>query len=147
VVDDEDCPPRHTRVAGDVVAANAVVGHHLALEVADQVERQAAELFRESLVAENRVDADPVDADPARNRFIVPGPKLGQLGPSTAGEVEDIEKEDERAVLLERLFKRQLLSGRGRELEVRCSVPNLQHLEDSRVRSIPARTSPTARRR
>jgi hypothetical protein len=50
-------------------------------------------------------------------------------------------------VLLERLFKRQLLAGRGRELEFRCFVPNLQHLKDSRVRSIPARTSPTARRR
>src|SRR5690242_13564011 len=146
VVDDEDGPPRHPRVAGDIVAANSVGGHHLALEVADEVERQTAQLFRESLVAENRVDADAVDADPVGDRLIVPGPKLGQLRPSTAGEVEDIKKEDESAVLLQRLLERQLLAGCGRQLEIGRLGPYLQHSIDSRERSIPARTSPTASR-
>jgi hypothetical protein len=144
VVDDEDGPTRHARVAGDVVAANTVVGHHLALEIADEVEWQTAQLFRESLVAENGIDADPIDADAVGYRVIVPRPKLGQLGPSTAGEVEDIEKEDERAVLLKSLLERQFLAGRGRQLEVRRLLPYLQHYKNSRGRSTPARTTPTA---
>src|SRR5207245_2487569 len=81
-------PLGHARIALYVIATHAVRGDHLAFEVADQVERQAAELGGEGLVREHRVDADAVDADPGCRRVVVPYPKLGQLGPSTTCEIE-----------------------------------------------------------
>jgi hypothetical protein len=57
----------------------------------------------------------------------VPGPKLGQLRPSTTGEVQHVEKEDERLVLLERLGKRELVTAGGRQLEFRRFVTNREH--------------------
>ena len=78
-------------------------------------------------MGENRVDADAVDADAVGDRIVVPGPKLGQLGPSTTGEVEDVEKEDDGAMLLQRIAERELLSTCSRQLEVRGLVPNGEH--------------------
>jgi hypothetical protein len=80
-------------------------------------------------VREDRVDADAVDADAVGDRVVVPGPKLGQLGPSTTSEVEDIEKEDQRTMFLERCGERELVAACGRQLEVRRLVTNLQHYE------------------
>src|SRR5579859_1971 len=92
--------------ADDSVAAHAERGHELALEVADQLERQPPQLRRERLVREDGVDADAIDADAGGFSLWIPGPKLGQLGPSTTGEIEHIEKEDESLVLFERLGQR-----------------------------------------
>ena len=78
-------------------------------------------------MGENRVDADTEYADAIGDRIVVPGPKLGQLGPSTTGEVEHIEKEDESPVLFERISERQLLAARRRQLEVGRPVTHLQH--------------------
>ena len=78
-------------------------------------------------MGENRVDADAVDADAVGDRIVVPGPKLGQLGPSTTCEIEHLEKEDERAIFLERVAERELLAARRGQLEVGRLVPNLQH--------------------
>jgi hypothetical protein len=78
-------------------------------------------------VREDRVDADAEDANSVGDRVVVPGPKLGQLGPSTTSEVEHIEKEDERAVLGQRVREGELLAAGGRKLEFRGLVPNLQH--------------------
>src|SRR5438309_10345761 len=68
--------------------------------------------------------------------------KLGQLGPSTTREVEHIEKEDERAVFLQRLPERQLLARRRGQLEVGRLVPHLQHADE--FIGSPARTSRSA---
>jgi hypothetical protein len=76
---------------------------------------------------EHRVDADAIDADAVGDRIFVPGPKLGQLSPSTTSEVENIEKEDDGAMLLERFAEGELLSTRRRQLEVRGLVPNGEH--------------------
>jgi hypothetical protein len=127
VVDDEDRPARHAGVSRDVVTPHAVVGHHLSLEVADEVEGQATELFGKRLVREDRVNTDGVDADAVGDRVVVPGPKLGQLGPSTTREIEDIEKKDERSIFFQCLTKRQLLAACRGQLEVRRLVPDLQH--------------------
>jgi len=78
---------------------------------------------------EDRVDADAVDADAVGDRIVVPGPKLGQLRPSTTCEVEDVEEKDHSAVFLQRDGECQLLPAGGRQLEVRCLVPDLQHYE------------------
>ena len=76
-------------------------------------------------MGENGVDADAEDAYAVGHRIIVPRPKLGQLRPSTTGEIEHIEKEDERTIFLERVAKCQLLStGRG-QLEIGRFVPHL----------------------
>src|SRR5437870_5452219 len=71
-VDYENRPPGHAGVAGDVIASHPVIGHHLAFEVADQVERQATELLGKRLMREDGVDADSVDADAVGNRVLVP---------------------------------------------------------------------------
>ena len=81
-------------------------------------------------MGENRVDADAVDADAVGDRIVVPGPKLGQLGPSTAGEVQDVEQQDEGAEFLQPIGERELLAAGRRQLEVRSLVPYLQHLEE-----------------
>jgi hypothetical protein len=70
----------------------------------------------------DRIDADAVDADPVCGRRLVPGPKLGQLAPSTTREIEHIEKEDDRLVLLEGVGKSQLIATCGRQLEFRRPV-------------------------
>jgi hypothetical protein len=127
VVDDEHSPFRHAFVTGDVIATNAVVGDHRALKVGDQLKGETAELLGESLVRKDRVDADGVDTDPVGNRLLVPGPKLGQLSPSTTCEVEHIKKEDERLVLVERLGERELMTPRGRQLEVWGAVSDSEH--------------------
>src|SRR5207245_7413114 len=50
-----------------------------------------------------------------------------------------IEKEYERLVLGEGFRKRQLLPARGRQLEIRSLIPDLQHLESlSTVENVPA---------
>jgi hypothetical protein len=72
MVDDEDRPPGHPRVAGDVVPPYPVVADHLALEISDQVEGQAAQLLGESLVGEDRIDADSVDADAVSSSRVMP---------------------------------------------------------------------------
>src|SRR4029077_3144803 len=123
----EDRAPRHPRVARHIVAAHAVVGDHLALEIADQIEGQPAQLLGEGLVREDRIHADAVDADTVGNRVFVPGPKLGQLGPSTTREIEDIEKEDDGTVLLQGVGERELLAAGRRQLEFGRFVPYLQH--------------------
>jgi len=64
--------PRHPRISGHVITADVVVGDHLALEIADEVERQTAKLFGEGLVREHRIDADAVDADAIGGRRLVP---------------------------------------------------------------------------
>src|SRR5579859_1091268 len=126
-VDDENGALGHPRVTLHVVAAHAERGHELALEVADQLERQPAQLCRERLVREDGVDADAIDADAGGFSLWIPGPKLGQLCPSTTGEIEHIEKEDESLVLLERLGQRQLVVARRGQLEIGRLVPDLQH--------------------
>lgn len=57
----------------------------------------------------------------------MPGPKLGQLGRSTTCEIEDIEEEDERLVLLKGVSKGEVVSAGGRQLEVRRLISNRQH--------------------
>jgi len=59
----------------------------------------------------------------------VPGPKLGQLGPSTTCEIEHVEKEDKRLVLLERVCERELVAARGGQLELWRLIPDRKHLE------------------
>ena len=100
VVDDEDRPAGDAGIPLDVIASYAVISDHLPLEVSDQVEGQPAKLFGERLVRVDRVHADAIDPDAAGDGFVVLGPKLGQLGPSTTCEIQHIEKEDEGAVLL-----------------------------------------------
>src|SRR5262249_40353526 len=131
----------------DVVATHAVIGDHLPLKVSDELERQAAELVGERLVREDGVDADAEDPDTMGDRVFVPRPKLGQLGPSTTGEVEHIEEEDRGGELLERLAQGELLAAGGGQLEVGRFVPHLQHVKKSRRCPIPARTSQTWSRR
>src|SRR5207302_9993427 len=143
-INDEDRAAGHARVAGDVVATHAVVGHHLALEIADEVKRQPAKLLGERLVREDGVDADRVDPDTVRHRIFVPGPKLGQLGPSTTGEIQHVEKEHECSIFLERIAKGELLAPGGRQLEVGRLVAYLQHVKKS-IGS-PGRTSRSASR-
>ena len=62
-VDDEDRAVRHARVAGHVLPPYSVSVHELPLEVGEQLVRQAAELLGKGAVAEDTVDADPVDGD------------------------------------------------------------------------------------
>ena len=69
----------------------------------------------------------------------MPGPKLGQLGDSTTGEVEHIEKEDERLVLLQSLGKRQLAPTRRRKLELGSPVTHLEHALSLKARRLPLR--------
>ena len=68
------------------------------------------------------IDADTVDANPLCGRRFVPGPKLGQLAPSTTREIEHIEKEDESLVLREGIGKGELIAACGGQLEVRRHV-------------------------
>jgi hypothetical protein len=70
----------------------------------------------------NRINADAIDADPVCGRRFVPGPKLGQLAPSTTREIEHIEKEDDSLVLREGIGKSELIATGGRQLEVRGHV-------------------------
>jgi hypothetical protein len=74
------------------------------------------------------IDADTVDANPLCGRRFVPGPKLGQLAPSTTREIEHIEKEDDRLVLLEGVGKSELVATCGRQLEFRRLVPDSKHV-------------------
>jgi hypothetical protein len=74
---------------------------------------------------EHRVHADSVDADAFCRGRLVPGPKLGQLHPSTTREIQDIEEEDQRLVLLKRIRKREFRTTRRRQLEFGRFVPNL----------------------
>jgi hypothetical protein len=71
-VDYEDRALGHTRVAFDVIPPYAVGGDQLALEVADELERQAAQLGGERLMREDRIDADSVDAYARGDRLVVP---------------------------------------------------------------------------
>jgi len=98
-------------------------------------------------VREHGIDADAEDADPVGDRIVVPGPKLGQLGPSTAGEVEDVEEKDEGAEFLQPIRERELLAAGRRQLEVRSLVPYLQHFEEFIRCLIRARTNRLAWRR
>jgi hypothetical protein len=70
----------------------------------------------------HRINADAIDADPVCGRRFIPGPKLGQLAPSTTREIEHIEKEDESLVLREGIGKSELIATCGRQLEVRGHV-------------------------
>ena len=80
----------------------------------------------------------------------MPGPKLGQLRPSTTCEIEHIEKEDDRPVLLERLCEREFVAARGWQLELRRLVPDCKH-EQECIRSYlsstyqPERVAPITR--
>ena len=76
----------------------------------------------------DRIDADAVDANPLCGRRFVPGPKLGQLAPSTTREIEHIEKEDDDLVLRKSIGKRQLVATDGRQLEFRRLVPDSKHV-------------------
>ncbi len=78
----------------------------------------------------------------------MPGPKLGQLAPSTTSEIEHIEKEDEGLVLRKRLVEGQLMATGGRQLEIRRLVPNREHSESVTYRSStyqPVRVAPVIR--
>jgi hypothetical protein len=70
----------------------------------------------------NRINADAVDSDSVCSRYVVPGPKLGQLARSTTGEIKHIEKEDESFVLSESFGKGELIATCGRQLEFRRPV-------------------------
>jgi hypothetical protein len=71
-VDDENRALGHTRIAFDIIPPHAVGGDQLALEVADELERQATKLGGERLMREDGIDADSVDADARGDRLVVP---------------------------------------------------------------------------
>jgi hypothetical protein len=71
-VDDEHGALGHACVSFDVVTPHAERGDERPLEVADELEGQAAQLGRERLMGEDGVDAYPVDADARGDRLVVP---------------------------------------------------------------------------
>src|SRR6266567_1290083 len=71
-IDDEDGPARHSRVTGHIVAPHAVVRHHLALEITDEVVGETPQLFGERLVGEHGVDTDGIYADAVSGGRLIP---------------------------------------------------------------------------